>query len=485
MDWQKSQSSARHRRPGAVTAATRPDDRNTYEQRAIPAAQGRPRLRRAKKITPPAIRAQTVYAVRPTATLPDDALRDGRVLRGPQRDRHEPDYLILVAVVALAAIGVLMIYSSNGIRVTLDGRGDLFNAVAPQVIWSGVGIAVMLFMGRLDYRFLRLTSRGIFLLAFLLLIVVLLPAIGPITPKEIGGSARWLQIGPLPAVHPAEFAKLALVIYLAHWLAARGGNVGSLMRGLLPFLVIAGPVIVLVAIEPDLGTTGVIALTAMTMLFVAGASLWQLALLLPVGLGGLALYVTTNDYQMARVRAFLDPWQYAATDGYQTVHGLMALAMGGIVGNGLGQSSQPGALPLPNAANDFIFAVIGQEFGLIGGAVVVGLYLFLAYRGVRVALAAPDTFGGLLAVGITAWLTFQAFINIGVVVNLLPITGITLPFVSSGLTSLVVSFAAVGILLSVSRETVQRGTAFDADPDRGRRHGRTRLSRPGRPALAG
>jgi cell division protein FtsW len=210
-----------------------------------------------------------------------------------------------------------------------------------------------------------------------------------------------------------------------------------------------------------------------------------LALLLPMGIGAVALYVTTNAYQMARVRAFFDPWQYAATDGYQTVHGLMALAMGGILGNGLGQSSQPGALPLPNAANDFIFAVIGQEFGLVGGALVVGLYLFLAYRGVRVALAAPDTFGGLLAVGITAWLTFQAFINIGVVVNLLPITGITLPFVSSGLSSLVVSFAAVGILLSVSRETVQKGTAFDADPDRSRRHGRAHLPRPGRPALAG
>jgi cell division protein FtsW len=489
MEWQTSQVSSRKRRPAASPLLPRADDRRYTTSKAAlgssPTDVSRVRLRRPKPITPPPVRTQSVQAVRPSATRPDEALRDGRVLRGPQRERHEPDYLILVAVVALAAMGILMIYSSSGIRVALDGQGDLFRAIAPQVFWTGMGIAVMLVMSRLDYRFLRLISRGIFFLSFLLLIVVLLPPIGPIRPIEVGGSARWLQIGPLPAVHPAEFAKLALVIYLAHWLAARGGNVGSLFRGVVPFLVIAGPVILLVAIEPDLGTTGVIALTAMTMLFVAGASLWQLALLFPMGIGAVALYVTTNSYQMARVRAFLDPWQYAATDGYQTVHGLMALAMGGIVGNGLGQSSQPGALPLPNAANDFIFAVVGQEFGLIGGAVVVGLYLFLAYRGVRVALAAPDTFGGLLAVGITAWLTFQAFINIGVVVNLLPITGITLPFVSSGLSSLVVSFAAVGILLSVSRETVQKGTAFDANPDRSRRHGRARLSRPGRPALAG
>jgi cell division protein FtsW len=489
MQWRSPQTNPRSRQAASAPLLPRTDDRRftTSKQTSVPSTTEayRTRVRRPKKITPLSVRTQTSQAVRPSASLPEEALRDGRVLRGPQRERHEPDYPILVAVIALAAIGILMIYSSSGIRVSIDSKGDLFNAVTPQLFWSGAGIAVMLFMSRLDYRFLRLISRGIFLVAFLLLIVVLLPQLGPIRPIEVGGSARWLQIGPLPSVHPAEFAKLALVIYLAHWLATRGGNVSSLFRGLIPFLVIAGPVILLVAVEPDLGTTGVIALTAMTMLFVAGASLWQLALLLPMGIGAAALYVTTNDYQMARVRAFLDPWQYAASDGYQTVHGLMALAMGGILGNGLGQSSQPGALPLPNAANDFIFAVVGQEFGLVGGAAVVGLYLFLAYRGIRVALAAPDTFGGLLAVGITAWLTFQAFINIGVVVALLPITGITLPFVSSGLSSLVVSFAAVGILLSVSRETVQKGTAFDADPDRSRRHGRARLPRPGRPALAG
>jgi cell division protein FtsW len=337
---------------------------------------------------------------------------------------------------------------------------------------------------RIDYRYLRLVSVPAFLLAIALLIAVLLPPIGPFQPMTSGGSARWLQVGSLPAMHPAEFAKLALVIYLAHWLAKRGGSVGSFIHGTLPFLLIVTPVIGLVALEPDLGTTGVIALTAVTMFFVAGASLWQLLLLLPAGIAAVGFIVSRTAYQMTRVQTFLDPWSDPTGTGYHTVQGLLALALGGILGSGLGQSRQPGGLLLPNAQNDFIFAVVGQEFGLIGGATVIGLFLFLAYRGIRVALGAPDTFGALLAVGITAWLTLQAFINIGVVVSLLPITGITLPFVSMGGSSLVVSFAAVGILLSISRETLPRGTWNDADPDRGRGYGRPHLPRPGRPAVA-
>ncbi len=173
-----------------------------------------------------------------------------------------------------------------------------------------------------------------------------------------------------------------------------------------------------------------------------------------------------------------------ADKAFQTVQGLLALALGGTLGQGLGHSRQPGGLVLPNAENDFVFAMVGQELGLVGATLVVGMFLFLAWRGIKVALDAPDTFGALLAVGITALITFQAFINIGVVVHLLPLTGITLPFVSSGNSSLLVSFAAVGILLSISRETQSRGTADDAHPGRGRRYRRTHLSGDGRPAAA-
>jgi cell division protein FtsW len=289
-------------------------------------------------------------------------------------------------------------------------------------------------------------------------------------------------------MHPAEFAKLALVVYLAHWLTRKGATAGSMLHGLVPFLFITGPLLLLVLLEPDLGTTGVLTLTAFTMFFVAGGSLWQLGLLTPLGAAAVAHVVSNSSYQMARVQAFINPWADPQGIGFHTVQGLLAIGSGGVLGIGLGESRQPGALHLPAAQNDFVFAVVAQELGFFGGLAVIGFYLLFAYRGIKIALGAPDTFGALLATGITAWLALQAFINIAVVVVLLPITGITLPFVSAGGSSLLVSFAAVGILLSISRETLPRGNWNDADPDRRRWNRRPRLPRAGRrahPARAG
>jgi cell division protein FtsW len=303
---------------------------------------------------------------------------------------------------------------------------------------------------------------------------------GPIRPIEVGGSARWLQIGPLPAIHPAEFAKLALVVYLAHWFASRGTAVRSFWRGTIPFLIIAAPIIVLIFREPDLGTTIVVTATAFTMFFVAGANLLHLVGLAALGATAVAM-VGLHGYQVARIQAWLNPWADPQGAGFHTIQGLFALGLGGILGSGLGESRSAAGLYLPNAWNDFIFAVIGEEFGFVGGALVVGLFLVLAFQGVRVALHAPDTFGALLAAGITAWLCCQAFINIGVVVALFPVTGITLPFISAGGSSLIISFAAVGILLSISRETVEtQGSWHDAPADRGRGNGGTHLPGPRR-----
>jgi len=405
-----------------------------------------------------------------------------KAFRGPQRVRHEPDYLLLLSIVGLASVGLLMVYSSSGINSLLQ-HDDPFAVVGPQAFWAASGALVMVIFMRLDYRYLRLISIPAFLISLLLLAVVLLPSIGPLHPIEVGGSTRWLQLGPLPAMHPAEFAKLALVVYLAHWLTRKGSQTRSLFDGLVPFMLIVGPVLLLVLFEPDLGTMGVLTLAAFTMFFVAGGSLWQLGLLIPLGVGAVAWVVTHSSYQMARVQAFMDPWADPQGIGFHTVQGLLAIGTGGILGIGLGESRQPGALHLPAAQNDFVFAVVAQELGFLGAIAVIGCYLLFAYRGIKIALAAPDTFGALLATGITAWLTLQAFINIGVVVVLLPITGITLPFVSAGGSSLLVSFAAVGILLSISRETISRGTWNDADSDRRRWNRRPRLSRAGRRAL--
>jgi len=219
------------------------------------------------------------------------------------------------------------------------------------------------------------------------------------------------------------------------------------------------------------------------MFFVAGGRLSHFAVLVPAGVAVVAVAVSMSDYQMQRVKAFLDPWADAQGIGHQTIQGLLALGTGGATGIGLGESRQPGGLSLPQAQNDFVYALVGQELGFIGALAVIALYLLLAYRGLRIALGAPDTFGALLATGITAWLVIQAFINMAVVLVLLPITGITLPFVSAGGSSLLVSFAAVGILLSISRETLSRGTWNDADSHRGRWHRRPRLPGAGRRAL--
>ncbi len=384
-----------------------------------------------------------------------------------RRERHQADYVIIVVVVALTAIGILMVYSSSAINGYLKDA-DTFATVGPQIQWALLGLVAMAVMMRVDYRYLRLVSVPFYLFAIGLLALVFVPGFN----RVVGGSARWLLIGPLPAIHPAEIAKLALVIYLAHWFAKRGTRIHGFWSGTVPFLIILLPIVALVFKEPDLGTTMVIGLTAFTMFFAAGANLVHLAVM-AAGVGLAMITVGLRGYQLDRIRVWQDPWLDRLGDGFQTVQGLLALGLGGFFGTGLGASK----VAVPNAFNDFIFAEVGQEFGMIGAIVVITLFLLLAYSGVRIALAAPDTFGALLAVGITAWLCLQAFINIGVVVALLPITGITLPFISAGGSSLIISFAAIGILLSISRETVEKGTwNDDAIADRGRGHGRAHLS---------
>jgi len=387
-----------------------------------------------------------------------------------RRERHQPDWSILIAVVALAAVGILMVYSSSAMRAYIQ-QDNTLAIVGPQIMWAALGVLAMLVTMRIDYRYLRLVSLPAYLVAVVLLILVFVPGLN----KVVGGSARWLVIGPLPAIHPAEIAKLGLVIYLAHWMASRGTRIGTFRSGTVPFLLITLPIVALVFRQPDLGTTTVIAGTAFTMFFVAGAGLWQFGAMGVLGVLS-AIVVGLREYQLVRIRTFLDPWQDPLGAGFHTIQGLLALGLGGIFGAGLGESKLAGGLYLPNAWNDFIFAIIGEELGFVGAAVVVVLFLLLAYAGIRTALRAPDTFGALLAAGITAWLCLQAFINIGVVVALLPVTGITLPFISAGGSSLIISFAAAGILLSISRETVERtNQETDAPFDRGRGNGRPHL----------
>jgi cell division protein FtsW len=417
-------------------------------------------LERVSRITGPTRPAGRQPAVRAPAVRPSAIGPKG----GSKRDLHDPDWVIVVAVVALAAIGILMVYSASAIDSYANSQ-NTFQLVVPQIGAGLAGMATMIVLARIDYRYLRKVSLLLAIAALALLVAVLIPKIG----VSSGKASRWIQLGPFFEIHPAEIAKLALVVYLSHWLATRGTQIRSFFHGTVPFWIIVVPFAALVSREPDIGTTSIIVLVALILFFVAGCNILHLALALAGGVaGGVLLVLSLGTYPLARIQAFLDPWSDPLGAGTQTIRGLEALAAGGLFGTGLGNNR----VLVPQDYNDFIFSVIAQELGLVGGLVVIALFVALAWAGIRTALRAPDTFGGLLAAGLTAWICFQAIVNICVVLALVPVTGITLPFVSQGGSSLVVSFAAVGILLSISRETVERGWV-NASADRGRGYGRT------------
>jgi cell division protein FtsW len=393
-----------------------------------------------------------------------------------RRERHQVSYALLTAVLALVAIGVVMVYSASSVRSYLASSDPAAQGMQ-QAVWALLGLAAMLLASRVDFRLLRYLAIPAYVVTLLLLAVVLIPSVG----SEVAGSRRWLVVPGVGGFQPAELAKLAICIYLAHWLDRRGRNAHSFWNGLVPFALLVAPGFLLIAAEPDLGTAGVYAVTALSMFFMAGANLLYLGAIAGGVVGAAVLMVTSTPYQLQRVESFLNPFRDPLGAGYNTIQALMALALGGIVGQGLGASKQK-FLYLPAPSTDFIFAIIGEEWGLVGTLTVVALFLIIAYQGYRIAIHAPDTFSGLLAAGVTTWLVVQACINMMVVSALMPVTGIPLPFISYGGSALTINLVAVGILLSISRETTQTGSMLDAVFGVGRRDRRARVPRAGRRA---
>jgi cell division protein FtsW len=379
------------------------------------------------------------------------------------------DLPLVAVVLVLLFLGLAMVYSASGITA-LDANDDPSTFLAQQSAWAALGIGAMFVASRIDYRVLRFVSVPLLLLAVILLGAVLIPGVG----VSAGGATRWLRFGVL-GLQPAEFAKLALIVYLATWLGAKREQVRS-WRVTVPFVAVTMVVAGLVIAEPDLGTTIVIVMVALGMYFAAGARLMMFAALGLFTAVGVAALAVVNPERLERVTTFINPWAHPQDAGFQAIQMLYALGLGGPFGEGLGAGKEKFGY-LPHPYTDSIFAVLGDELGLAGTLLIVLLFLGLGFRGVRLALRAEDSTGALLAIGITMWLCFQAWVNMAVVASLVPMTGITLPFISYGGSSLCVGLIAVGILLNVGRaRTTQRTSVPRAS--RRWRDGRTREPAP-------
>jgi cell division protein FtsW len=354
-----------------------------------------------------------------------------------------PDYVLFLLVVLLLGIGVVMVYSASAILAT-ERFGDPYFFLRKQCFWAVLGLAVLWGAMSVDYRRWRRFVLPLLAVAVGLLVLVLVPAFG----QEINGTRRWLRWGPV-SFQPTELAKLALVLYLADFLARRQARIASLWTGFLPPLLVTGTMAALILRQPDLGSSVALVAVVLCMLFVAGARWLHMALVGAAAMPVIALAVTGASYRLRRVFAFLDPWADPRGAGFQIIQSYLALGGGGLAGRGLGESKQK-LFYLPEPHTDIILAIVGEELGFVGAVVVVLLFGLVLWRGARIALRVADPFGALAAVGITAMLATQALVNLGVVVGLLPTKGLPLPFVSFGGSSLLVAMAGVGLLLNIS-----------------------------------
>ena len=358
---------------------------------------------------------------------------------------HRPDYVLLGVVIAFLAFGLVMVLTSSMV-IAYNNFGTQFYYLGRQGLWAVLGLVAMVIAWRLDFR--RLGPLALWLLVgcIIALIAVLLFA------ESINGAQRWLVLGPF-SFQPSELTKLGIILYMAYWLATKGEQVKSLAYQFVPFVIIIATIVMLLLKQPDLGSAFVIVATAVAIFFAAGMHLGQLLLFLTSGIVGLYAAITMSSYRMERFITFFDPWSDPSDSSYHISQVLKALGAGGVTGTGLGVGrGKFNYLPFPHT--DSILAVIGEELGLIGTCGVLLAFGLFAYRGLQIAWDSPDTFSRLLATGITCNIVFQALVSIGVTTSSLPYTGLTLPFISFGGSSLLVTLASTGLLLNISRYTV-------------------------------
>ena len=360
--------------------------------------------------------------------------------------KKKPDILLLIAVIILSIFGVLMIYSASSIWSEYKFN-DSFHYLKYQSIFLVVGIVIMLIISKIDYKIYYQKANTILIVCIVLLILVLIPGIGSVR----NGSRSWFGIGPL-GIQPSEFAKLGMIIFTSKYLMNSNKFLKSYKKGVFPILGILFFLFGLIMLQPDMGTGTILVISIIALLFIAGVNMKFFFGMGFLGVIGVVIIIIIAPYRMDRITSFLDPWSDALGTGFQIIQSLYAIGPGGLLGTGFLNSIQK-HFYLPEPQTDFIFSIIAEEFGVVGAFIVVGLFATILWRGIKASLKAKDQFGKYLGFGMIFQMTFQAIMNLMVVIGLIPVTGVTLPFLSYGGSSLLISMISMGILLNISRNS--------------------------------
>lgn len=355
----------------------------------------------------------------------------------------KPDLILFLAVIILLSLGLVMVFSASSVMGLADA-GNPYYYVQRQSILAVAGLIMLFILMKVDYHIFQPLALPGLVISLVLLVLVLFVGSGT------GGATRWIRIAGFN-LQPSEISKLIMVNYTAVYLANKRDKARKFLQGLLPILVITAAQFGLIMLEPDFGTAAALVFTVLVILFAGGVHLGQLLMVGTMALPVLIYLLTMKEYRVKRLFAFINPWADPTDTGWNVIQSLLAIGSGGLFGLGLGRSRQKFSY-LPEHHTDFIFAILCEELGFIGGVSVLILFFIIAWRGLRIAMRAPDLYGTLLAIGITSMIAFQALLNIGVVTGSLPVTGIPLPFISHGGSSLLVSLAGMGILLNISRQ---------------------------------
>lgn len=369
-----------------------------------------------------------------------------RVKIKTKENHHDSDKALIIIILVILVFGLIILSSASG-AVAYAKFADAYYYVKHQLFGLVLGLIAFFYLSRIDYHLWRKYALGFLIFSVILLLLVFIPGLS----ADYGKARSWINIFGF-SLQPAEFVKLSFLLYLAAWLENRKEQLEDLSQGIGPFIIIMCLIAVLMILQPDVGTLSIVALTSLIVYFIGGGSLKHIIIILVFSVLSFALLTQFKPYQLDRFRCMIDPGYDRQDVCYHVNQSLIAVGSGGIFGRGLGASRQK-YMYLPEVSSDSIFAVIAEETGFIVSAILILVYLYIFYRGYLIAIHAPDVFGRILAIGIVSWIVIQAMINIAGIINALPMTGVPLPLISYGGSSILASLAALGILVNISKQT--------------------------------